>query len=109
VHVADERMIDVTQVTPYLMETPTLGEREDERAAIDRRAREEPEARDRGDARSVLALRDRMVDRPLGGRSAANEREVLLLDGVLLEALRERGRRLARPREDERAARPAVE
>ena len=99
----------VAQVPAHLVQAAGLGHREDERAAIDGRARERAEAGDGVDARAPFGARDRVVDDEAIGGRAAHEREVPLRDAPLFERAPHRRRRLARAREDERAARAAIE
>ena len=90
---------------------PVLRPREDERAAVDRRSRDDAVAGPRLHAWAGLALRDRVVDEVvLGvGDEPADERDVLLLDGPGLEGGRERPRGLDMTGEHERAARAAIQ
>ena len=55
VHVADDRMADVMEVTPDLVQPPGLGLREHEGAAVDGRPAEATKARHRRDALAPFA------------------------------------------------------
>ena len=108
-HVADERVIRMPQVAPHLVQTASLRHRTHERAAVHGGVRDEAIARQRRHALAVLAFWNRVVHDALGGRLSAHEREVSLLDALLGEVTHERGGGLLVTREEERAARAAVE
>ena len=108
-HVADERMIDVAQVTPDLMEPPRLGDGLDQGAPVDRGSPDAPEARDRRHAWSTFLLLDGMIDDPGLGWYAADEGKVTFLDLALLEGLGEARRGVAIARERQGAAGAAIE
>jgi hypothetical protein len=108
-NVTDEWMVDVTEMAPYLMQTPRLGDGEDERTSVDGRTRDAPEARHGGDAGAAFFLRNRVIDDPAVGRGPSNQRDVLLFDAAILECPRKARGRFASPREEKCAARAAIE
>src|SRR5690349_9826746 len=87
--VADQRVAEVLQVAPDLVEASGARPDLDERVAPV--VPEAGEVADRVDPRASLVVRHRVVDPSLRGRDAAAERPVRLLD----RALRERARNLA--------------
>ncbi len=109
VHVADQRMTEVLEMPAHLVQPASLRLGQHQRAAIDARAREQPVARDGRYAFTALAARDRMFDRSGCRRRAPHQRQVTLLHPVVLERLREHGRRVAGSREHQRAARAAIQ
>jgi hypothetical protein len=62
-----------------------------------------------GSARAVLRLRYQVVEHDLGGHPPLHDRDVHLADLVALELLRQRGVGLSPPREQQDAARVAIE
>ena len=62
--IANERMIDVTKVSPYLMKSPGLGKGFHEGATLFLRSRPKLKPRQRRDPRAILFLLNRVVDHP---------------------------------------------
>ncbi len=91
------------------MQPPGLRVREHERAAVDGRPREPAEARHRRHALAPFAAGDRVVDDPLVARCTPHQGEIALLHATGFERPPECRRGLARAREEQRAARAAVE
>lgn len=108
-HVADERVMDVLQVTTHLVEPPCLRPRLHEGAAIDRRAPHHTKRRHRRDARRALRARDGVVDEAFVRRPAAHQRPIDLLHVACFKEPAELRSRLPIPSEDKRPAGAPVE
>ncbi len=108
-HVADERVVDMAHVAPHLMQTAGLGERLYERASVDGRAADETKAREGRDARAVFGFGHGVIDDPRLRRRAAHESEITLLHSAVLDGARELCRGDGVAREQQRAARSAIE
>jgi hypothetical protein len=119
VRVTDEGVVDVLEVAADLMETACQRAGLDEGGAahvgrevgsrLGGHAVAGAEAGHGGDAGAVLAAGDRVIDGALVRGGAAHEGQVGLLDGASLEVALEEGGDLEAAREQEDAARGAVQ
>jgi len=119
VGVAEQRVVHVLQMAANLMEAAGARAGLDERAAlhrgrqIDRGGGAHGEAAskrgDGGDARSILAARDRVIDHALFGRDPAHEREVAFLGLAALERGLHARRGVSAPGDHDDAAGAAIE
>lgn len=115
VGVAHDRVAQVREVAPYLVETARLGEGAHQRVprlaerrrGLDRR--DPHEAGDGRHARPALVGRNGVVDAHLVGGDAADQREVRLLDEAALERAGEEPCRVRARGEEQRAARRSIE
>src|SRR5882672_2293004 len=104
--VADDGTGDVFQVPPDLVHAPRQRNGFDERIAAG--GREALDARDRVNLRTVLPVRDRMVDDSVF-RMTAGQREIALLDSSFFECFSESTPSLGVEGHHDCPARPAVE